>query len=205
MDFSAQNQLFNWRKSWSRHKIQLILAVFGLLLLIGGIFSAFYYQANSQSSEIEIISSVDEDPNREIYIDVSGAVERPGLYQLKTGSRINDALISAGGLSAEADREWFSQSVNLAQTLVDGQKIFIPAKTENTSQTAVLSNQTLSQLKININTASLTELDTLPGIGPVYGQKIIDGRPYTAIEELINVSGIGESLFEKIKDKICVY
>lgn len=190
---------------WHKYRLQLILASLGFLLIIISIFG-YFLTAKKESSEIEIIPAPSS--RGEIYVHLAGAVQRPGLYKLALDSRINDALVSAGGLSAEADRVWFDKNINLAQKLTDGSKLYFPFKGEKppTSQNSstVLSQQ--SGGKINLNTASLNELDTLPGIGPVTSQKIINYRekngPFTKVEDLLKVPGIGDKLFSQLKDLI---
>lgn len=146
-----------------------------------------------------------------IYVDLSGAVIRPGLYHLSGEARVNDLLVAAGGLSAEADREWLSQSINLAQKLQDGVKIYIPAVNEKIKNNNVESGEIAGAIvgKININLATKAELEALPKIGPATAQKIIDYRnthgSFTTIEDLKKVSGIGEKTFEELKELITVY
>ena len=145
-----------------------------------------------------------------IVVQVSGAVPRPGVYALAQGSRVQDAISAAGGFLAEAEKT----GINLARALEDGEQLDIPyvegsspviidAPTEVVVGTAPSSTEL-----ININTASATELDTLPGIGPTTAQKIIDYRqlngPFLAKEDIVNVSGIGPGTYERIKDLITV-
>jgi competence protein ComEA len=136
-----------------------------------------------------------------LVVDVAGAVPRPGVYELPDGSRINDAVQAAGGFLAEADKT----SINLAAPLEDGQKLEIPF----VAGAAPAGVQSFSSpTLIDINTASLDELNTLPGIGPTLAQNIIDYRdtygPFAFIEDIMNVDGIGTSAFEEIKDLITV-
>lgn len=150
---------------------------------------------------------------RPLVVDVAGAVPRPGVYELPLGSRIKDAIEMAGGFLAEADKS----SLNLAEPLQDGQKLDVPYIAGfEPAPVAVLSvdssdgNEndriTNPETLININTASVEELDTLPGIGPALAQAIIDYRdtfgPFFAIEDIMLVDGIGEATFEEIKDLI---
>ncbi len=150
-----------------------------------------------------------------IAVHVIGAVPRPGLYEFPEGTRIQDAIDAAGGLLAEAD----SASLNLAALLEDGQQLNIPYKVGSdpalNATTLVLPSSTTATPAANpdidlidINIATLEELDSLPGIGPTTAQKILDYRttngPFAAIEDIMNVSGIGPSTFEDIKDQITV-
>lgn len=198
-----------WESFWEKNKLQVILGGLGVFLLGIGALSAVVLSLKKQDSSIEIIPVKGEQVS-EIFIHVSGAVEKPGLYKLSSDSRVNDALVSAGGLSADADREWFNESVNLAQKLSDGVKLYIPFQRESiltpgtgVKETNIFSQET--QGKININSASVSQLDSLSGIGPAYAQRIIDSRPFNKIEDIIKVPGIGEGTFEKIKDQISAF
>lgn len=151
-----------------------------------------------------------------IVVHVIGAVPRPGLYEFIEGARVQDAIDAAGGLLSFANVD----AINLAALLEDGQQLNIPYQAgsepaENNTETVELptseanssSNNTDVDL-ININTATLEELDSLPGIGPTIAQRIIDYRnkngPFNTIEDIMNVSGIGPATFDEIKDLITV-
>ena len=141
-------------------------------------------------------------------IYICGAVVSPGVYELPVGSRVNDAVLAAGGFSAEADHNY----VNLAEPISDGIKIQIPTVQEvSTMQPEIsgsFSNPDSSSGLININRASKEELKTIPGIGDGIATKIIDYRAqngnFSTIEDIMKVSGIKEKLFSKIKDYITV-
>ena len=146
-----------------------------------------------------------------VKVHVVGAVPRPGLYDLPEDARVQDAINAAGGLLAEANAD----ALNLAALVVDGEQLDIPYKdgTAPTESVDLPSSATSTPdpnagEKININTATLQELDTLPGIGLTTAQKIIDYRtvngPFAKIEDIMNVSGIGPSTFEGLKDLITV-
>lgn len=149
----------------------------------------------------------DENINNTIMVHISGEVYRPGLVILKEGDRVIDAVNAAGGLKKEADLD----RINLAKKLVDEEKIYIPKKGEENfvsdSQENVIEFTNDSINKIDINNASLNELMELPGIGKVLAGRIIEYRTknrFNDIEEIKNVSGIGEKKFEAIKDLITV-
>ncbi|MGI6177029.1 MAG: helix-hairpin-helix domain-containing protein [Eubacterium sp.] len=149
----------------------------------------------------------DKVPDEKIIADISGAVLSPGVYELQAGSRLEDLIDCAGGLSEDADID----SINRASVVSDGEKIYVPRKSENrpvysSSENTVEASS--AGRKVNINTAGADELETVPGIGPVTAQKILDYRelngPFASIEELMNVKGIGEAKFEKMKDSVVV-
>lgn len=147
-----------------------------------------------------------------ILVDVRGAVNKPGVYTLALGSRVQDALALAGDALANAD----ARNLNLARKLNDGEQIYVPAQgeivaapTASTKSGTTQSNPLKAPTgKINLNTATLAELDTLPGIGASIGQRIIDYRTqngdFKKIDDLKKVRGIGDALFEQIKDLIVV-
>jgi competence protein ComEA len=151
-----------------------------------------------------------------ISVHVIGAVPRPGLYEFPENARVQDAIDAAGGLLAEADEN----ALNLAALLEDGQQLDIPYQAGSapsefdsgsgdlpSSDNGTAGDEQNNEL-VNINTATIEELDSLPGIGPTTAQKIIDYRaengPFSVIEDIMNVSGIGPATFEDIRDLITV-
>ncbi|MBD8003636.1 helix-hairpin-helix domain-containing protein [Bacillus norwichensis] len=142
-----------------------------------------------------------------LFVDVKGAVSSPGLYEAKEGDRILDAIEQAGGLIKTAD----AKQVNFAQKIHDEMVIYVPEKGEVVDEVLpVMSDHSSSQTegKININRADLSELQTLSGVGPAKAQAIIDYReeqgPFKRVEDIQNVSGIGEKTFEKLQESITV-
>ena len=154
---------------------------------------------NSPSDDIQIISSDSNLAASGVVVHVDGAVGSPGVYSLGPEARVMDAVTAAGGLTADAD----GSRINLAAKVADGQKIYIPASGEVTSDKGQVTSQNASL--ININTASQSQLESLPAIGPVTAQKIIASRPYSSLEDLLTKKVVGSSTFEKIKDLISVY
>lgn len=176
--------------------------IVGLILLIIGIVQLVTPQTSS--SQIEIVpetSSVEG----EIVVDVAGAVEKPGIYKLGGGARVANALEAAGNFSQKADFSWVSKNLNLAAKLQDGAKIYIPQKGEASSSTLGVATNTAISGKINLNTANQAQLESLPAVGPVTAGKIIAGRPYNSVEELLTKKVVGKSTFNKIKDLISVF
>jgi len=185
----------------------VFLAV-GLSLFIGGL-ALLIKQSNFGESQVELVKNGaigDTEASTKLIIDISGAVVNPGVYELTSGDRIIDVLRLCGGLAAEADRDWVEANINKARVVRDGEKIYIPNETE---AEAVLgqSKENVGGL-INLNTASLEELDKLPGIGPALAGRIIDYRSknngFVSVEEIKLVSGIGDKVYENIKDLIGV-
>ena len=185
----------------------VILVCSGLIFLSIGLISLLDKPQPQISFEEGSSQTKNGTLDSKIIIDVEGAVINPGVYSLKTGSRIQDGLIAAGGLSQEADRAYIEKNINLATALTDGQKIYIP-KLSDAQKTGVVDGVSMDSSfssKININSASTSDLDSLSGIGVVTAQKIIDARPYNSIDDLLNRKIVSSKVFEQIKDKISVY
>lgn len=189
----------DYRHLIMRNLVPIFLGLVGLLLLLVGIYQIFESKKSSESS-IVFEESKDEEEATEFVIDVEGAVMEPGVFKISNDKRIVDALAEAGGLSQEADRAWVEKNINLAGKLTDGMKIYIPRVGEE----ILAENNSAASVGpiININIASSGELETLPGVGEVTAQKIIDGRPYAAINELLSKKIVGSATFEKIEAKI---
>ena len=199
----------------------LIIVAAAIILIIG----YYIYGRNSGSNEVitdeEILVKDDtiEKEDNKIKIHIIGAVQKEGIITLDENARVSDAVEAAGGLREDAD----INKINLAYILEDGMKIKIPSindkeETDETNSEIVDNKETIQITpesstksitnKININKASQTELESLPGIGPTTALKIIDFRnengKFASIEDLKEVAGIGESKYDKIKDLITV-
>lgn len=181
----------------STYKIPLILGGVGVLLLMTVII--LQIKANNQTEDI-LFETASSSGKLKIAFDIEGAVEKPGLYQLDEGARIEDILTLAGGLSANADRGWVEKSLNRAAKLTDGGKIYLPSAGEISSSNLL----GITTGKVNINTVSQSELESLPGVGPATAVKIISNRPYMTLEELKSKKIVGNALYEKIKEMISI-
>ncbi len=206
---------FNFDEFFSKFRVPIFILLGGLILTALGII--FWKTGmGSSTTKVEVLSSSTTSPDAsQITVEIAGSVEKPGVYKMGSDDRVNDILIISGGLSNNADRVWTDKYLNKAAKVADGQKIYIPKVGEQSNTTSAKTNvgdQTASSTfssqngdLVNINTASLKDLDTLPGIGPTYAQNIIDHRPYSTLEEVVSRGAIKQNLFEKIKDKITLY
>ncbi len=174
--------------------ILLLLVTVGLLLV--GITAL--KKTMEKPLQVEYLAGGDT----KIWVDVAGAVVKPGVYQLALGARIKDALIAAGGLAEQADRDFVAKVINLAAVVKDGEKVFVPGVGSEPS-----SNNTAQKTTglININSASLAQLDTLWGVGASRAQTIVDGRPYGAVADLVTKKILPQNVYDRVKDKLSVY
>ncbi|WP_164226010.1 helix-hairpin-helix domain-containing protein [Streptococcus sp. Marseille-Q5855] len=201
------------------YKIIVICTALGLL--VGGFFllkpdSQTPIKERNLQAEVAAVSkdsSTEKEEKEEpveqdlITVDVKGAVKSPGIYDLPVGSRVNDAVQKAGGLTEQAD----SKSLNLAQKVSDEALVYVPAKGEEVASEKTGSgtaSSTSKEKKVNINKASLEELKQVKGLGGKRAQDIIDHREangkFKSVDELKKVSGIGAKTIEKLKDYVTV-
>lgn len=201
---------------------KIIVICTGLGLLVGGFFllkpapQTPVKETNLQA-EVAAISkdlSTEKEVKKEepveqdlITVDVKGAVKSPGIYDLPVGSRVNDAVQKAGGLTEQAD----SKSLNLAQKVSDEALVYVPTKGEESASEKTGSgapSSTSKDKKVNLNKASLEELKQVKGLGGKRAQDIIDHREangkFKSVDELKKVSGIGAKTIEKLKDYVTV-
>ena len=184
--------------------------IIGIAIVIAIVVIGLYFYKESKNDytyddtlavTTENEEKTEDEENEEITIHIIGEVKYPGIVILKSGQRIVDAIEAAGGETEEADLN----KLNLAQLLNDGDKIYVPNKSDEIED---YKDTTGKSSTVNLNTATLEELTSLPGIGESTAQKIIDYRKqngkFKTIEDLKNVSGIGESKFDNINDKITV-
>lgn len=175
------------------------------LVVVGSILLVVSPQQGQPIALVTLTPNLTPDPTttlKLIRIHVTGAVNIPGVYTLPETARLEDAINAANGLQEKAD----PQLLNLAAELVDGQRIFIPQLQEATLATDERGLNFGAISVININTASIKELEELPGIGEVKAQAIIDYRQqnglFTSLQDLMKVEGISQSLYEKLEGLI---
>jgi len=186
-----------------------VFVIVGIALLIIGL--------SSLRSQQDTTLLIDNNENESIVVEISGAIVTPGVYELEAGTRIISLIDLAGGLSDDADTQWITKTLNLASELQDGQKIYIPSQIENNQLSdssakelpgdQTVSSDTLSQSeeKVNINTSSALELETLWGIGRITAQNIIDHRPYSTVDQLVETGVLKKNVYERNKDILTVY
>ncbi len=189
-------------------KFKMFLAIIsGLFFLCGcGSRNAVYLeteQVEETEAAEEVVPPAESEQIEVCYVYVCGAVVSPGVYELQTGSRVYEAIKSAGGLSEDADLG----SINQAEHVTDGQmiKILTVSEAENGTEDG---NETASDGLLDINNASVTDFMTLPGIGQSKAQSIVQYREqngaFSSVDEIMKVDGIKEGVFNKIKDCIKV-
>ena len=201
-----------WKEKWESWSLTVKGAVIGgvLLLLVGvgGLFSkkeeAVEELAVVETTVLAEKTEVSTTQEAVIFVDIKGAVKNPGVYQMKLGDRVKDALDAAGGLTGEAD----SQKVNLAQRVEDQMVIVVPKVGEEATEIPVggTSKEAAKDGKVNINTATVEELKTLKGVGEKKAEAIIEYRKkngsFKTKEDLMKVRGIGKKLFESFQERI---
>jgi competence protein ComEA len=231
---------------YNKHAVLCFLTFFAL-----GVLSAYLaLERRSDGGYLVESEAFQENPSvdgtEKVFADLSGAVNKPGIYELESGARVGDLLALGGGPSSDASAIWVSKNLNLSKVLEDSAKIYVPfewefylpesykiSKTVNknyASSEIVGSNSESSNIagsevdttdvsdggggdtsdssgvgedgKTNVNSASSSELDELPGIGPAYAEKIIANRPYENLADFESKSGLYKSTVENIKDLI---
>lgn len=198
--------------SWG---LALQLASTFLGLVISGVGLFFLFDGGSMTSDQGVVYAEentqycqDQTDLGIIVVDVGGAVNEPGVFELKTGARINDAIQLSGDFSSSADEYYINKVLNLSERLNDGDKIYIPTTEEaieaEQSQESSALKESSSTGVISINTASSEELMELDGIGEKRAEDIINERPYGSINEMVERGVITESIFEKIKDEVSI-
>lgn len=194
----------SWREKIEKFKLPIGLSLVGLVLIVGGIFASGLNKNQPKTFPKESIVQI----QKLISVDVSGAVVNPGVYQLIDGSRIEDAVEAGGGFVPDANKEYISKSLNMAQKLSDGSKVYVPFEGEQGAVKNIWevgSDSSQVNGKVNINNATQAELEALSGIGPVTASKIISDRPYQTVEELLNKKVVSKGVFDKIKDQLVLY
>ena len=174
------------------------------LVLAGGVLALLVVAgrtlADAGASSARPAAALLPDPaaavSPKLVVHVTGAVRQPGLYRLREGSRVADAVARAGGATASAD----TAAVNLAAPLADGMQVLMPSRVAGATGSAAATG------RVSLNAASAAELDELPGVGPVTAQKIVDFRTahggFRSVEDLDSIPGIGPARIEQLRDLV---
>lgn len=191
-------------------------------VVIGGIAIMWYGGTVARARAVQTTSTAVAQHEssfqlREVVVNVEGGVKFPGVYRLPEGSVMHDAILSAGGFSGDADRERIAREMNQAAPIGDHAKIYIFTNADRgitmssatkAAQESEKQSERPSVGLINLNTATVQELDGLPGIGPAIAQRIIDWRDenggFEVVDDLKKVKGIGDALFTGVKDQVSV-
>lgn len=197
-----------------KYRTPIVLVLLGCILIGLGIVFVNRRPSDSGVEIVEENSELDVG-SRMLVIEVAGAVENPGVYEMEPGKRVEDALSVAGGISSDADTDWMEKVLNRAAKLTDGQKIYIPsvdeqsdvlsAKESELEQSGSSTFDTDENKMVNINTSSASEMEALWGIGPVTAQNIIEQRMYSNIEELLQKGILKRNVYERNKELLTVF
>ena len=181
----------------------IVVCMLVLVLLVGaGKLLGARHSAAPRRAQVKLVGA-GGGSRAQLLVDVSGAVRRPGVYKLPAGSRINDALLKAGGETGKADLTL----VNRAASLTDGQQVLVPEKVVAPVAAAASGGSApTAAAPVRLNSATLEQLDELPGVGPATAQRIIDYRtangPFKSVDELDSVSGIGPAKLAELRDLV---
>jgi len=190
----------------------------GIVLSICAVISGVLFFQRSETGEEEMRFLTQEELEEvkglnqvnleagKVLVDIAGQVNSPGVIEVEQGSSLLEVVELAGGFSESVDMIHVHKDMNLSQIVEDRQKIYVPSVEERVVASCALADGSAGGIvgKININTASASELEAIAGIGPSTAQKIVEGRPYDSIEGIMDVGGIGEATFEKLKDQITI-
>ncbi|MCJ7752795.1 MAG: helix-hairpin-helix domain-containing protein [Armatimonadetes bacterium] len=192
----------------SRAEQVALVAILALLLTGAGVLSHAKGQRSADTGRSQpIFVPADEGVDGQIVVDVSGSVARPGVYRLHGAARVADAIERAGGAAAAADLA----VLNLAARLQDGDKLVVPTRSDISPPAERNPSAGASARRISLNQATAEELESLPGIGPVYADRIVayrekklreEGRGFESTDELLNVPGIGSKRFAAVRDLV---
>ena len=208
----------------STHKFRVHIEkkhfISALVVISAGVFLAIFLLWSGSAKEIPNAAGISSEPgieevdktqiinepvqvNKFLVIDVSGKVKNPDVYELPQGSRVIDAIKAAGGVGKGGD----PSGVNMARLLEDGEQIFIESSSSSSRSVSSPSRGTRGG-KVNLNRANLSELDGLPGVGPVLAARIVEWRSkngnFKSVDELRRVSGIGDAKFNELKEVVVV-
>ncbi|MFH0979761.1 MAG: helix-hairpin-helix domain-containing protein [Candidatus Roizmanbacteria bacterium] len=204
-------------KKLKKYRVEAVLLTIAFLIAVVSLL--IYLNTYQNETEEEIITNpVSQTNPTKIFVDISGSVNKPDLYEASNDTRLKEIIKKAGDLSGDADKSFFARNFNLARIVSDQEKIYIPSVWEVNNGYFVENQQTLNYISqtnnyslvnndsslINLNSATIEQLDTLPGVGKITAQKIIDNRPFGALQELIDKKIVNKTVFENIKGLVVI-
>ncbi len=187
----------------SRRQALFIAAALAVVLFMAGKLLLGSGTSHTAAPALPLpVSTTPSQAATRLVVDVVGAVRRPGLYRLGDGTRIADAVARAGGATAKANLD----GVNLAAPLADGEQVVVPAKITGPGGAVSAPGGAAAPAQVSLSTATLEQLDTLPGVGPVTAQKILDYRAahgaFRSVDELDAIPGIGPARLDGLRDMV---
>ncbi len=196
-----------WQLSWFSFfsLLELMAGLVGLFFIIYGCYVLIVERASVPSCSLEILDNkttelIAQQPK--LTVEVMGAVTEPGVWQFERDSRVGQAIEQAGGITTEASREFIAKTLNLAERLTDGQKIYIPFTWEENLVKETQTGSSSMAALVSINSAQSNELMKLKGIGEARATAIIENRPYAQLTELVTKEVVSEGVFSEIKELI---
>lgn len=179
--------------------------VFAAAMLMLSAIVYLSYEEYKKSNKVVTIETNAIETNtsaEKVVVEISGAVNKPGVYEMHDGARIGELVETAGGLSQNVDIKWVSKSLNLAEKLVDSEKVYIPFEWDDVESAPSVTPLALDDAGggrlINLNTASINDIKSLSGIGDVYARLIIENRPYDDLEDFRQRAKIPKATVDKI-------
>lgn len=188
-----------------KRPVELVLGGVGVVMLGLGVVS--WQQSRIPEDAVEIIEVQEEvsEEAKDLVVDVAGAVNNPGVYQVSAGSRLGEAIDKAGGFAGTADWGYVARGMNLAAKIQDGAKVYVPFEGEEAETDLMESVGTVAGSSVvNANTASEAELDALWGIGEARAKTIVENRPYSSVEDLRDKAQIPANVIEQNQGKLVV-
>lgn len=193
-------------KLFEVNKYYVVCSLGSLLVGFGACWAYLgmdFEQEEDEQTDFDV-ETVEEEPVCEVFVDISGAIANPGVYCLPADSIVGDLIEEAGGFRENICTLWVDKQLNRAQLVESNAKIYVPTTEDSECGVKSEVEDVKSKVdgRISLNTGSQQELESLPGIGEAIATRIIEARPFSKLEDIKEVKGIGDKLYEKIKDKI---
>ncbi len=213
MHFSSTSSSFSlWKIFSPQYLLGILSSILGSFTLAGAIFSLHkvvfqstpqvylpHSDAWQEAWRQQFSPELQENTQGHAFVEIAGAVEKPGVYQVSGDSRLQEVFLQAGGFHSQADQRYIHQSLNLARRVADQEKVYVPFQGEDISiHPADLKNNTNVSVEKNVNMASSSDLMSVAGIGTARATKILEGQPYSSREDFFSRSGLSENLAKSV-------